>query len=207
MTRTHRRLIALLGVVLAALFAVGVSASIRASIWRERPGTATGMMSGYSVPGDGRQVDSLVTARQRAQLMADRLGLRTGEVIQFSNGFYAELVDSNGKGAVEVLVDPVNGAVRIGGGPAIMWNTRFGMHYAWAGAPVVSAADAQRRAQQWLDDQRPALAVEASRPFPGYYTLQTTRDGELVGMISVNAVTGSVWYHTWHGSFVRLSEE
>ncbi len=70
-----RRLIALLGVVLAALFAVGVSASIRNSVWRERPGTATGMMSGYSVPGDGRQVDSLVTARQRAQLMADRFGV------------------------------------------------------------------------------------------------------------------------------------
>jgi len=45
-------------------------------------------------------------ARQRAQAFADRLGLRAGEVIQFSNGFYAELLTADGDGATEVLVDP-----------------------------------------------------------------------------------------------------
>jgi len=27
-----------------------------------------------------------------------------------------------------------------------------------------------------------------------------------VGMLSVNASTGTVWYHWWHGRFVRMAE-
>ena len=38
--------------------------------------------------------------------------------------------------------------------------------------------------------------------FPGYYTLDTTRAGTTTGMVSVNAATGTVWYHTWHGRFL-----
>jgi hypothetical protein len=32
--------------------------------------------------------------------------------------------------------------------------------------------------------------------------LDTERDGRFVGMLSVNARTGAVWYHGWHGSFI-----
>jgi hypothetical protein len=48
--------------------------------------------------------------------------------MQFDNGFYAELVDQAGNGATEVLVDPRSGAVQIEWGPAMMWNTAYGMH-------------------------------------------------------------------------------
>src|SRR5690349_25177517 len=44
-------------------------------------GFGAGMMGGYGLPGDGRRVDSLQGARQRAQAFADTLGgLRVGEV-------------------------------------------------------------------------------------------------------------------------------
>ena len=42
--------------------------------------------------------------------------------------------------------------------------------------------------------------------FPGYYTLDTTRNGKTVGMLSVNARTGAVWHHGWHGRFLGEQE-
>ena len=34
------------------------------------------------------------------------------------------------------------------------------------------------------------------------YTIDVGAGGHPVGMLSVNASTGAVWYHTWHGSFL-----
>ena len=51
------------------------------------------------------------------------------------------------------------------------------------------------------------LTVGAPETFPGYYTMHTLRDGEIEGMLSVNAVTGEVWGHSWHGAFVAMSED
>jgi hypothetical protein len=41
---------------------------------------------------------------------------------------------------------------------------------------------------------------------PGYYTLHTLRGEQVVGMISVNAATGAVWPHTWHGRFIAMTD-
>jgi len=176
--------------------------------------TAGMMGGGYGLAGDGTRVGSLAAARQRAQQFADGLGLRAGEVIQFSNGFYAELLTADGQGATEVLVDPADGAVRLEVGPAMMWNTAYGMHAAGRGAgglsdraATVSAADAPRLAQRWLEANRRGWTVGDSEHFPGYYTLEVVRGGTVAGMMSVNDTTGAVWYHTWHGTFVAASEQ
>ena len=67
----------------------------------------------------------------------------------------------------------------------------------------VTAAEAIGIAERYLaqagsgeEAEREALA------FPGYFTIDTTRSGEVVGMLSVNASTGAIWYHGWHGSFL-----
>jgi hypothetical protein len=171
-------------------------------------GYGAGMMGGYGLPGDGRRVDSLDEARQRAQAFADTLGLRAGEVMQFSNGFYAELNTAQGHGATEVLVNPRDGSVQLEYGPAMMWNTSYGMHHSAATGPArISPAEAQAAAQRWLDDQRPGLSAAEPEEFPGYITLHTLRDGKITGMMSVNTATGAVWYHTWHGQFLAMSED
>jgi hypothetical protein len=174
-------------------------------------GYGPGMMggSGYGLPGDGRRVDSLDGARQRAQAFADTLGLRVGEVMQFSNGFYAELNTVDGHGATEVLIDPRNGAVQLEYGPAMMWNTSYGMHRSVASgaAARISPAQAQTAAQRWLDGQRPGLSAAEPEEYPGYVTLHTLRDGKITGMMSVNTATEAVWYHTWHGQYLAMSED
>ena len=68
--------------------------------------------------------------------------------------------------------------------------------------PTVTAGQSTQIAQQWLDQYQAGSATEMPDSFPGYYTLHITKDGMVAGMLSVNAYTGQVWYHAWHGAFV-----
>ncbi|MFE2320333.1 hypothetical protein ACFXC8_46125 [Streptomyces sp. NPDC059441] len=165
-----------------------------------------GMMGNWWLPGTGARVQTLDQARQRATAFADRLGLRVGEVMQFSRNFYAELKTSGGHLATEVLVNPADGAVQIEYGPAMMWNTDYGMHYGSRSQARISAAQARSIAQQWLRANGNTLTAGDPEPYPGYYTLHTMREGKISGMLSVNASTGQVWYHTWHGTYIATSQ-
>ena len=158
---------------------------------------------------DRGPVTDLTDARSRVQEFARYLGdgLGVGEVMQFDNQYYAEITAPDGDLATEVLVDPRSGAVAIEYGPAQMWNTRYGMMGAATGSKErIDAAESQRIADRWLADRRPGLTADSAEALPGYYTLHTLRDGEIDGMLSVNAATGDVGYHSWHGDFVDMSE-
>ena len=87
---------------------------------------SAGWMMSYR-SGSAAPVTSIKEARSRAQSFADRLDLKVAEVIQFSDNFYARLDDKSGKPATEVLVDPATGNTSLEYGPAMMWNTRYGM--------------------------------------------------------------------------------
>lgn len=58
--------------------------------------------------------------------------------------------------------------------------------------------------QDWLDAERSGVTASDPIAFPGYFTLHTELDGEFIGMLSVNAETGEIWEHTWHGEFVAI---
>ncbi|WP_312864397.1 hypothetical protein [Saccharopolyspora phatthalungensis] len=164
-----------------------------------------GMMPG--TPGTG-PVGDLTEAGRAAQRFADERGLHTGEVMRFSNGYYAEVLDPGGNGATEVLIDPGSGSVQLEWGPAMMWNTTYGMMPSrpQTGATLVGPAEATRIADQWLQQSGTGLHAAEPTAFPGYYTLHSLRDDKIVGMLSVNAATGDVWYHTWHGQFIQMQE-
>ncbi len=164
------------------------------------PGGGMGgdMMGGPQVwlAGDGVPVSTIAEARARASQAAASQGLSTGEVMQFRENFYVELKDSAGNPVTEVLVDPSDGSVSTEYGPAMMWNT--GSRDA-----TVSADQARRIADGWLRTNLPDQSTLADvKACPGYYTIDTETTGTMVGMLSVNATTGAVWYHTWHGTFI-----
>jgi hypothetical protein len=164
-----------------------------------------GMMGNWWLAGDGNQVRTLDAARQRATAFANRLGLRVGEIMRFSRNFYAELETTGGRPATEVLVNPADGAVQIEYGPAMMWNTEYGLHSGRQGRTRISAAQARSGAQRWLHGQDGALTAGDPEAYPGYYTLHSMKSGKITGMLSVNAYTGQVWYHSWHGAFLGTS--
>ena len=110
--------------------------------------------------------------------------------------------------------------------PATMMGGRGGMMvarfpatmmrgYAWSTTPAdvsaempVSAQQALETAQKYLDTYLPGTTTaEDADPFYGYYTIDTLRDGRIVGMLSVNGYNSQVFLHTWHGNFIEMSEE
>jgi hypothetical protein len=162
--------------------------------------SGSGMMSGRVwLAGDGVPVTSIAAARARAAAASAGVGLHPGEVIQFSANFYVELKDSSGAAVTEVLVNPATGAVSTEPGPAMMWNTG-------SRAVAVTSEQARSIGSAWLQADRPGESVMSLDAYPGYYTMDTVVAGRPVGMLSVNATTGAVWYHTWHGTFVARED-
>jgi len=239
-------LAAVTGLVGSAVWAVNRESAHGAGWMRT---SSAAWMMGYR-GGAAAPVRSLADARTRAQAFAGRLGLKVAEVIQFTDNFYARLDDKSGKPATEVLVDPATGTTSLEYGPAMMWNTRYGvmtgrtrggmigsgamgggsgMMGSGAGmmsgegmmgsgggttwmppsgtiSGPLSARQAIELAKRWLAQRDSSLTVPDADAFPGYFTMETVRNGTIVGMMSVNASTGAIWDHWWHGRFVAISE-
>jgi hypothetical protein len=179
---------------------------------------STGMMNDGTT-SNGKAI-SLEQARQSVQRYIDQLGnqnLTVDEVIEFQRNFYAVVKNtSTGHGAFEVLINKVTGAVFPEFGPAMMWNTQYGMMtgsmggmmgYQQPNGPMtVSTARAEQIAQQWLNQNQPGATTETPDQFPGYYTIHFLQNGTMAGMLSVNGYTDQVWYHSWHGKAIRVLE-
>ena len=199
-------------------------------------GYGPGMMGRGPTNAQAQPLNSLDDAKQAFQRYIDATGnsdLALDEVMQFQWNYYAIVKEkSTGTGAFELLADPRSGAVFPEMGPNMMWNTKYspmatlggGMMGGFGGfapggmmsgtwgptapstPPTVTADQATQYAQQWLDQYQPGSATETPDTFPGYYTLHITKDGQITGMLSVNAYTGQVWFHTWHGAFISSTE-
>lgn len=71
----------------------------------------------------------------------------------------------------------------------------------------VNAEEAAEGAQSYLDIYYPGVEVsDEITAFYGYYTLDIEKDGDIIGMLSVNGYTRQVLPHTWHGTFIEMSE-
>ncbi len=64
-----------------------------------------------------------------------------------------------------------------------------------------SMASAQKLADTFVAGYLPRGKVLEGLAFPGYYTFDYGRKA-IEGMLSVNAYTGEVWVHGWHGLFL-----
>lgn len=161
--------------------------------------------------------------------------LEVADVMTFDNHAYAQIVEKDsGIGVMEVLVDPVTKAVYPEMGPNMMWNQKYGMMSGFGGygmgmmmggfgnmmggfgsadaspEPTVTPEQAIEAAQTYLNtyfSETNLTADEHADTFYGYYTLHVNRDGEPVGMLSVNGYTNQVFPHTWHGELLEMSGE
>ncbi len=159
----------------------------------------TGMMALY--PTGSRPI-SETDARNRALAYANRYypGARIGDFMEFSLNYYVELQDASSTSIAEILVDRYTGAVTPEPGPNMMWNTQYrGQSSAAAGAYDLTGGKSQ--AEKFLAGYLPGATIQESTAYPGYYTFDFGR-GQIEGMLSVNAYTGDIWVHTWHGQFI-----
>lgn len=209
--------------VLAAALAIPVFAQQQ---WGGSGG-CWGMGFGPSAPASGSlTVDAAVSRVKDALATPGYRDLVTEEVMEFSNHFYVLVKEkSTGMGALELIVER-NGFIHPE--PAtMMWNTKYGhmggfggmMGYGYGGgmmggpgwygqpgtapAQAISVERARQIAAQYLASAFPGTTPDEGTAFYGYFTFDVERSGKPTGMLSVNAYTGQVWYHTWHGTFVQ----
>jgi hypothetical protein len=92
--------------------------------------------------------------------------------------------------------------------PGMMNGNRMGSYgYAPDTEINITAAEAVNIAQEYLDTYLPGkTADDHTDTFPGYYTLHILEDGQIIGMMSVNAYTEQAFLHHWHGDFIEMSE-
>ena len=195
-------------------------------------GYGPGMMGGYGYNYANvapLTVDQAKAAAGKYVAALNNSDLAVGEVMIFDNNAYVVVKEtSTGRGAFELLVDPVSQVAYPEHGPNMMWNLKYGGlnhqnmmggyghgmmgNYGWNGlAPsgsipemTVTSEQAIQDAQKYLDaDVAGAKAADDPIQFYGYYTLDFTKDGKVAGMLSVNGYTGQVFLHTWHGAFIE----
>ena len=176
------------------------------------------MMPGYlpidELTAETRTIEDAHDIFNQYLLNLNNDDLEIAEVMEFKNNFYAVVrEEETGMGAIELLVDKSRGTVSPEMGPNMMWNVKYGMHQRGmmarrnAGKNRLSESDALSIAQEWLDDNYGGINIdEYADQFYGYYTIHTFKHGEIEGMLSVHGSTGQVWYHSWHGAFVQISE-
>jgi len=156
--------------------------------------------------------------------------LTIAEVMIFDNQAYARVVEkSTGMGAMELLVDHATQAVYPEPGGNRMWNQKYspmsgrgvmgrgmrGMGSTYLVNPTVKSVEdmtispekAVQIAQDYLDQSQAGVKAGEAEPFYGYYTLDILKDGKVTGMLSVNGFSGQIIEHTWHGTFIDMSEE
>ena len=161
----------------------------------------SGMMGVY--PPSARPI-SEDEARRRFSDFAARVapGARVKDAMAFSQNYYAQIVDASGRGLAEVLVDRYSGVVFPEPGPNMMWRGASG----YLGArPRYDLEAAKGLALEFLEGYLPKSRIFEEQAFDGYYTFDFGRDS-IEGMRSVNAYSGEVWVHTWHGVFLGEGE-
>ena len=162
-------------------------------------------------------------------------GFKTAEVMAFTNNDYVAVHDAQGMPAFELLTNLKTTWV-MEEPPSMMWNTKYGMMgdfgsrvtpmmggsmmgggswNSWYGSgagKVATTSQAVTVANDWLSKASPGETVasdaggSAMGKFPGYYSFDTVKNGKTHGMLSVNASTGAIWYHGWHGTFLAEHE-
>lgn len=185
-----------------------------------------GMMGGAYGPGMmgglGGTVQTSVTPAELAavrdrveQRLADSgyKGFRVAEIMAFTRNDYVIVEDTAGKPAFELLADPKGRWLTPEPGPNMMWNTSYGTMQGVgvpgcpaatqpSGGTPLTAAQAKAKANAWLEQHRPGQTAADATALPGYFTIDVAEGGKTVGMLSVHATSGAVWFHTWHGTFL-----
>ncbi len=177
-------------------------------------------------------VDQAKAAAQKYLANLNNSDLRIAEIMIFNNNAYVAVKEaSTSLGAFELLVDPASQTAYPEYGPNMMWNLKYGgvnhsnmmggrgygMMGGWnyqnatpsnVPAPMTVTRDqAIQNAKAYLDQYQPGTTAAIDpMQFYGYYTLDFSKDGKVVGMLSVNGYNGQVFLHTWHGTFIQESD-
>ncbi len=165
--------------------------------------------NGYDAQAAPLTIDKAKETAEQYLVSTGNTDLALSEVIEFGNNFYAGVKEkSTDMNAFELMVNKYTGKVFPEMGPNMMWNTKYGQMIRNTQAQTtVTKEQAIENAQAYLEKTIPGTKVGDVDSFYGYYTIEVTKNDKIYGMLSVNGNTGAIWYHTWHGNFVKILEK
>jgi len=164
--------------------------------------TMMGNMMALYYPGSKpiTQDEATKNMRSLAQQYGSNMGIE--DFMAFSSNYYGVVKDAgSNQNIAEVLVDRYSGSAYPEPGPNMMWNTRYGAGRAQAEGVSYDLAGSKKLAEEFLTGYLPEAQIMESHEMPGYYTFDFGRK-DIEGMLSVNAYSGQIWVHTWHGSYL-----
>jgi hypothetical protein len=174
-----------------------------------------------------------LTAEQAYQAAVNYLAtlnlsdLKISEVIVFDNVAVVRVLEqSTGIGAFDLFVDPVSQSVIPTMGPSTAWNLKYGslVHMGMMGGwmrnegtltvptnvtadMTVTVGQAVTDAQAYLDNALPGATADTSaQAFYGYYSIKVIKDGNVIGILSVNGTSGQVFMPNWFGTYVTSQD-
>ncbi len=174
-------------------------------------GIVSGMMGNTIAYGYVDILNPVTTAedaRAEIQGFIDQAnsGLKISELWEYGTVYKAELMDTKGAMAFDLIMDKFTGTVSPEMGMSMMLNASYGkaMYKTSSFGRNLSLTPQQATdiAQKFLDNNKIALAgytLATQEIYPGYYKFHTTTPTGFGMDIMVNGYNGEVWMNTYLG--------
>jgi len=132
--------------------------------------------------------------------------LQISELWEYGTAYKAELSDTHGARAFDLVVDKFTGAVSPEMGMSMMLNASYGKGlyktYSFGIKLALTPERAKEIAQQFAGDNNLGYTLGTPETYPGYYKFHTTKadaDDQFGMDIMVNGYNGGIWMNTFLG--------
>ncbi len=126
--------------------------------------------------------------------------LSISELWEYGSVYKAELSDTNGAKAFDLLVDKFTGAVSPEMGMSMMLNASYGGSLyrttSFGTSLILTPQQATDVAQSFVDRNALGYTLDTPETYPGYYKFHTTAGAGFGMDIMVNGYNGSIWMNT-----------
>ncbi len=146
--------------------------------------------------------DEARTAFQ-AFITASNSNLQISELWEYGTAYKAELMDTTGAMAFDLVADKFTGVVMPEMGMSMMLNASYGKGMyktpAFARNLTVTPDQAKGYAQTFINENGLGYTLDEQETYPGYYKFHTTSGGGLGMDIMVDGYNGHIWMNTFLG--------
>jgi hypothetical protein len=192
------------------------------------PGSGYGCGNGYGMGGVGGMISGMMgntladgyvdilnpittpeEARAEIQGFIDQSnsGLKISELWEYGTVYKAELMDTKGAMAFDLIVDKFTGAVSPEMGMSMMLNASYGkaMYKTTSFGKNLAFTPQQATdiAKKFVDKNALGYTLGTPEIYPGYYKFHTTTATGLGMDIMVNGYNGEIWMNTYLGMPIK----
>jgi len=229
MMKKNKIIILVLGLALIISGILGIYMNNNNSSFRMNSNNMMGAGSRFIVDKDAKVIE-LDELKARVEVYLDNyeddLVISDIFIFEDSEYYFSIIEEDTNRGAIELLVNQYTGNVFPEFGPNMMWNLKYGNHNGnmMSGRGMMSGGsmmdynsinysefndidseEAYNYGEKYLVKYSENFDLaDEFHEFYGYYTFHVEENGDAVGMLSVNGVTGEVWYHEWHGNLTEV---